>query len=139
MRFMAQITACVLAGTLPGMAGAAEPIGDADTGAGVFRTHCASCHGIEATGHGPMAGVMVIKPTDLTALRANNGGVFPTARVVMRIDGRDPLVSHGSPMPVYGPFFEGDDVALKTAAGQPILTSRPIADLMAFLQGVQAQ
>ena len=145
MRMIFGVGACALAGVLagvlaslsPGAVWAADRVGDPATGETVFRTHCATCHGIEATGHGPMAGVMVIKPTDLTALSAGNGGVFPTARVVMRIDGRDPLVSHGSPMPVYGPFFEGDDVALKTPAGQPVLTSRPIADLMAYLQTVQ--
>ena len=110
---------------------------DAAAGQELFRTHCATCHGIEATGHGPMAGVLVIKPVDLTQLRATNGGVFPTERVVRRIDGRDPLISHGSPMPVYGFFFEGNDTALKTPSGQPLMTSRPIVDLVAFLQGLQ--
>ncbi|MCR9127083.1 MAG: cytochrome c [Rhodobacteraceae bacterium] len=111
----------------------------ADDGAGadIYRTYCATCHGIEATGHGPMAGAMVIKPSDLTALSARNGGAFPVERVVRRIDGRDPLVSHGSPMPVYGDFFEGRDVALKTPSGQPILTSQPIVDLVAYLRDLQ--
>lgn len=123
---------------LIGMSGAA-PAQDADTGAQLYREHCATCHGIEANGQGPMAGVMVIKPTDLSALARDNKGVFPVDRVVRRIDGRDPLVSHGSPMPVYGHFFEGDgkDVALKAPSGQPILTSRPIADLLAYLQSLQ--
>jgi len=110
---------------------------DAAEGRELFRTHCATCHGIEATGHGPMAGVLVIKPADLTALSANNGGVFPTEQVVRRIDWRDPLVSHGSPMPVYGFFFEGNDTPLKSPSGQPILTSKPIVDLVAFLKDLQ--
>jgi mono/diheme cytochrome c family protein len=112
---------------------------DATEGAAHFREYCATCHGIEATGAGPMAGVMVIKPADLTTLAARNGGVFPTERVVARIDGRDPLVSHGSPMPVFGRFFEGRDVSVKTPDGQPLLTSRPIADLLAWLETVQAR
>jgi len=111
---------------------------DVKTGAELYRTHCATCHGIEATGQGPMAGVLVIKPTDLTQLAAGNGGEFPTGRVVKRIDGRDPLVSHGSPMPVYGYFFEGNDTAIKTPAGQPILTSVPIVDLLAYLKSLQS-
>ncbi|MHA6262735.1 c-type cytochrome [Arenibacterium sp. CAU 1754] len=106
-------------------------------GAEVFRLHCATCHGIEATGQGPMAGVMVIKPADLTTLTERNDGVFPTENVVMRIDGRDPLQSHGSPMPVYGFFFEGKDASLKAPNGQPILTSQPIVDLVAYLQSMQ--
>ena len=84
-----------------------------------------------------MAPALVIQPPDLTALAADNGGVFPTLRAVMRIDGRDPLVSHGSPMPVFGAFFQGNDTALKAASGQPIMTSRLTADLIAFLEGVQ--
>ena len=111
---------------------------DAAAGKELFVQHCATCHGLEATGQGPMAGVLIIKPANLTKLAASNGGAFPTARVVARIDGRDPLVSHGSPMPVYGFFFEGDDTATKTESGQPIMTSRPIVDLVAYLESLQA-
>ncbi len=109
---------------------------DVDTGAELYQHYCATCHGIDATGHGPMAGVLVIQPSDLTQL-AGEDGVFPTARVVARIDGRDPLVSHGSPMPVYGPYFEGQDTSMKTPDGQPILTSQPIVDLVAYLETLQ--
>jgi len=111
---------------------------DAKEGAELYRVHCATCHGIEASGQGPMAGVLVIKPVDLTALQAGNNGIFPTERVVKRIDGRDALISHGSPMPVYGHFFEGEDIAIKAPSGQPILTSQPIVDLLAYLQSLQA-
>lgn len=112
---------------------------DAGKGAELFGVHCATCHGIEATGQGPMAGALVIKPANLTVLSAGNGGEFPTERVVMRIDGRDPLVSHGSPMPVYGYFFDGRDRAIKSASGQPILTSEPIVDLLSYLQSIQVK
>lgn len=111
---------------------------DIETGAELYQHYCATCHGIDATGHGPMAGVLVIQPVDLTKL-AEKDGVFPTARVVARIDGRDPLVSHGSPMPVYGPYFDGQDTSMKTPEGQPILTSQPIVDLVAYLETLQGQ
>ena len=110
---------------------------DVENGSALYQQHCATCHGLDASGDGPMAPALVIQPPDLTALAANNGGVFPTLRAVMRIDGRDPLVSHGSPMPVFGAFFQGNDTALKAASGQPIMTSRLTADLIAFLEGVQ--
>lgn len=85
-----------------------------------------------------MSGVLTIKPVNLTELAAQNGGSFPLARVVKRIDGRDPLVSHGSPMPVYGDFFEGRfDVPMKTPAGQPVLTSQPVVDLVAYIYHLQ--
>ncbi|QGY00317.1 cytochrome c [Roseovarius faecimaris] len=125
----------VLLACLAGAAHAAD--GDAMRGEDTFQRHCAVCHGLEATGHGPMVTVLTIPPPDLTRLSARNDGTFPMTRVVTRIDGRDPLVSHGSPMPVYGDFFEGRDVMLPAETGQPIATSQPIADLVAYLQGLQ--
>ncbi|MCB1333357.1 MAG: cytochrome c [Roseivivax sp.] len=113
---------------------------NAEEGQALFRTHCATCHGLAATGDGPMASVLVIQPSNLTTLSQRNGGAFPLARVIQRIDGRDPLVSHGSPMPVYGDYFEGVfDVPVKTDAGQPILTSRPVLDLVSYLQSLQVK
>ncbi|NOD61924.1 MULTISPECIES: cytochrome c [unclassified Ruegeria] len=109
---------------------------DAKIGEELYMHYCATCHGIDATGQGPMASVLVVQPSDLTSL-SGEGGVFPTARVVARIDGRDPLVSHGSPMPVYGPYFDGQDTSMKTPQGQPILTSQPIVDLVAYLETLQ--
>ena len=106
-------------------------------GQGVYLQYCATCHAVDATGNGPMAPALVVQPPDLTTLAAQNGGVFPTTRVVWRIDGRDPLVAHGSPMPVYGDFFQGDDTPLKAPSGQPIMTSRVVADLVAYLEGIQ--
>ncbi len=84
-----------------------------------------------------MAPSLLVQPTDLTQLTNGNNGVFPTLRVVMRIDGRDPLVSHGSDMPVYGDFFEGRPAMTKVETGQPIATSEPIVDLLAYLDGLQ--
>jgi hypothetical protein len=119
------------------LAGPAQAEGDAAAGEALYRAHCAVCHGVEATGHGPMVTVMTVQPADLTTLVQRYDGVFPLARVAARIDGRDPLVSHGSDMPVYGQFFQGQDVVMKTEAGQPLMTSQPIADLIAWLQSIQ--
>jgi mono/diheme cytochrome c family protein len=122
------------------LAGLALPAAaqDADIGRAHYMAHCATCHGLEGKGEGPMAGVLLIKPTNLTELTIANDGVFPLERVVMRIDGRDPLVSHGSPMPVYGDYFERSyDVPMKAPSGQPILTSQPVVDLVAFLREIQ--
>ena len=110
---------------------------DTKAGQQVFMDLCATCHGVDARGFGPMAAVLTLQPSDLTALAKDNGGTFPTGRVVGRIDGRDPLVSHGSPMPVFGRYFEGEDASLKTQGGQPILTSQPIVDLVGWLESIQ--
>ena len=129
--------AALAGGAGVGAADSVEPPGDAAEGRELYLEFCATCHGVDATGGGPMATVLVLQPTDLTALSAGGEGRFPRARVVQRIDGRDPLVSHGSPMPVYGGFFEGEDVALRTDSGQPIMTSKPIADLVSYLETLQ--
>lgn len=134
-RHLQAAIALLLAMAAPGTATAQS----AETGATLFVQYCATCHGREATGQGPMAAVLLVQPTDLTRLSAGNGGIFPAERVVKRIDGRDPLVSHGSPMPVYGAFFEGQDASMKAPSGQPILTSQPIIDLIAYLESLQSQ
>lgn len=111
---------------------------DPEAGEALYRTHCASCHGADGEGNGPMAAVLTLQPTDLTALAAENDGTFPTLDAVRRIDGRDPLVAHGSPMPVYGDFFEGGPaVTVSAASGQPVMTTEPVADLVAWLRSVQ--
>ncbi len=123
------------------MAGLAAPAAAQDTmqGEALFGFYCATCHGNAAVGNGPMSPSLVVPPANLTTLKARNAGVFPTIRVVMRIDGRDPLTSHGSSMPVYGDFFAGTDVATKAETGQPIMTSQPIVDLLAFLESIQEE
>ncbi len=112
---------------------------DAQQGGAIYERYCISCHGIEATGNGPMISVLTLQPADLTRLSADNDGKFPLIRVVKRIDGRDPLVSHGSPMPIYGDFFEARDATMKTDSGQPIMTSQPVVDLVAYLKTLQVK
>ena len=113
------------------------PAQDIEEGAALYASFCATCHGVSGRGDGPTAEIMAIQPTDLTALAAMNGGTFPRGEVVTKIDGRTQVRGHGAPMPLFGPFFEGEDTAMKTEAGQPILTSRPIVDLVAWLESVQ--
>lgn len=110
---------------------------DTDTGADFFQYFCASCHGVDAKGDGPMAPVLLVQPADLTTLSARYGGDFPLERVAARIDGRDPIVSHGSEMPVFGWLFQDEPVALKLPTGQPMLANRPVVDLIAWLQTIQ--
>lgn len=110
---------------------------DTEEGKSLYLTYCATCHGLDADGKGPMGPALVLQPTNLTQLQAENDGVFPLVRVIRRIDGRDPLVSHGSPMPVFGDFFEGRNIALRTQSGQNIMTSVPVADIVAWLETIQ--
>lgn len=109
-----------------------EPVGKQ-----FYDTYCAVCHGADARGNGPMAPILTLQPKDLTRLAAGNEGTFPRTRVIARIDGRDPLVAHGSLMPIFGPFFEGKGVTIKDETGQMIMTSQPIVDLVEWLETIQ--
>jgi mono/diheme cytochrome c family protein len=109
---------------------------DALTGRALFLQYCATCHGEAAEGNGPMAPVLLVQPKDLTALAAENGGAFPAARVVARIDGREALVSHGSSMPIYAEVMAGELVAMEIG-GATLTISRRIADLVAYLMEIQ--
>jgi mono/diheme cytochrome c family protein len=123
-----------MAAALWALPGAAQ---DPVAGADLYVRYCAACHGMEARGEGEMAAILTVLPSDLTSLSAGNGGVFPVAQVAWQIDGRDPLLAHGGVMPLFGDFFEGQDTAIRAENGQTILTSRPVADLVAFLEAIQ--
>jgi len=110
---------------------------DAAEGEALFTRYCATCHGVGAKGDGPMSPVLIIQPTDLTVLAEENGGIFPSAWVIGRIDGRDPLVSHGSPMPIFGQLFDGRGETIRGEDGVMIMTSQPVIDLVAYLEGMQ--
>lgn len=71
----------------------------------VFRTYCASCHGVTGRGDGPIAGELKKLPPDLTKYTERNGGVFPSERLRQIIDGRG-IAAHGNrDMPVWGDAF----------------------------------
>lgn len=76
-------------------------------GPNLYKSYCASCHGTDAKGGGPMAGSLKVSPPDLTRISARNGGTFPLARVSRTISGEEPLPhGHGThEMPVWGPVF----------------------------------
>lgn len=131
-----KMTAPALAFVFLGIGAPVHPQ-DAEAGAQLHARYCASCHGSAARGDGPMRAVLTPDPPDLTVLAARNGGRFPTARVVGRIDGRDPLVAHGSEMPIYGDVFNTHDTPITTERGDTLITGGAVVDLVAFLQHLQ--
>jgi mono/diheme cytochrome c family protein len=108
-----------------------EPQERAD-GNQLFKTWCASCHGLTAQGNGPLAPMMKAPVPDLTLIAGKNGGVFPSARVARIIDGRD-VVSHGDPeMPIWGTAFKS------TRDGYSEASVRARIDaVVTFLESVQ--
>ena len=83
-------------------------------GAQLFRTYCASCHGLSGRGDGPVAEAFRKPIPDLTQYTARNDGVFPTERVRQIIDGRG-IAAHGNrEMPVWGDAFRSEHGGLST-------------------------
>jgi len=83
-------------------AGVEEPTGPAG-GKIIFRQVCATCHGTDARGRGPVAKSLKTPPADLTRIATRRGGTFPADKISSFIDGRKEIAAHGSrEMPVWG-------------------------------------
>ena len=96
---------------------------------------CASCHGVDGRGDGPMAPCLREPPTDLTALRARYGGAFPRDRVIAVIAGEVPVPSHGTrEMPVWSQRFGADSGAEAAASLYARRRLEMLADYIASLQ-----
>lgn len=121
----------------PRVPGAAEPNPMlVEVGAEAFATHCASCHGMDARGAGPVAAALVAPPADLTRIAARRGGDFPADEIAAWIDGRLAAPAHGTrEMPVWGYRFAqglpGGELTQELVRGR-ILT------LVEYLRSIQA-
>jgi len=118
---------------------AAGPVAaqDAARGARLFQDNCAVCHGAGLRGDGPMAEVLVVAPPDLTRIAQRYDGAFPRAGIAWKIDGRDPILSHGGDMPVFGFVFSEMSQVITSPGGQTVLTSREVVDIVTYLESVQ--
>ena len=85
---------------------AAAQADDFDVGKSEFQSSCASCHGADAKGKGPVGDQLKIPPPDLTMLAKNNNGVFPTDAVYETVNGSKTIRAHGTrEMPIWGERF----------------------------------
>lgn len=104
-----------------------------DEGADIFARNCAACHGARAEGGEILQGNAVAP--DLTRIAARNGGTFPEAEVLSKIDG----YGRGSAkdvMPEFGALLEGELVPVDIN-GTLTPTPRPLAALLAYLESIQ--
>jgi hypothetical protein len=103
---------------------------EATNGAGLYRQHCASCHGSGGGGDGPIADKLRIAPPALTTLARRHAGTFPTEYVYRIVDGREERRAHGGrDMPVWGSYYgtqarwqRGNTPNTETVIRQRILT-----------------
>jgi len=118
---------------------AESPYKSMDYGAGEaeYLNSCATCHGTDATGSGPLAELLSVKVPDLTTLAQRSDGAFPMLAVIKVIDGREGVRSHGGPMPVWGErYFAAVDPAPGELRNELMVQGRVLA-LAKYLEGLQ--
>jgi mono/diheme cytochrome c family protein len=102
------------------------------TGRDSFELYCASCHGRDGAGRGPVAASLRTAPADLTTLSQRNGGTFPRPRVLAFVEGTSRQAgAHGtSDMPIWGTTFK----ALETSDARVRLR---LVNLVAYVESLQ--
>ena len=102
------------------------------SGKTMFQDHCATCHGADAKGTGPLASLLKTPPADLTLLAKRHGGKFPREDVSSVLEfGPGPTAHGSSDMPAWGPIFRYYDKQNERAVQQRI---RNLCDYLASLQ-----
>jgi mono/diheme cytochrome c family protein len=89
----------------------------------IYARYCASCHGAEGRGDGPVAADLKVRPANLQTLATKNGGSFPFEKVTRAIDGRQKTRGHSTPdMPVWAEVFPKtagtDSPSVESAVGR---------------------
>lgn len=110
---------------------------DADVGQDYYMQYCATCHGADGAGAGPLTELMTVPVPDLTQLTARNDGEFPMLDVIHIIDGRTGVRAHGGPMPVYGRIFTADTSGEMGQYGSVLETRGRVLSLAMYLESLQ--
>ena len=102
------------------------------TGKGMYKQYCASCHGAEARGDGPLASLLKVPPPNLTKLAQRHAGKFPYDYVATILEfGPGPSAHGSSDMPTWGPIFGYFDKQNQKAVQQRI---KNLCNYLASLQ-----
>ncbi len=102
-----------------------------------YAARCASCHGIDARGDGPVGPALRTAPPDLTWLAERNGGAFPRDYAIAVITGNAAIAAHGTrEMPVWSDRLAPPDGNGAGAAASVYLrrTVEALADYLASIQ-----
>lgn len=122
------------AGIPAAMAQVTSPTDDYASGSYLFRTFCASCHGVGGRGDGPIADALRVPTPDLTMLTVRGQGVFPRREVYDAIDGRRVVGVHGpSGMPIWG------DALRRTQGQDEAIIRRRIDALVRHIETLQVR
>ena len=113
-------------------AGVFAAANEAAQGRAIYLHYCASCHGINADGDGPVARALRTPPTNMRLLSDLYGNPLQEDKVARAIDGRAEVKAHGPrDMPVWGERFSAE------GRGDARQVKERIAKLVAYLQSIQ--
>jgi mono/diheme cytochrome c family protein len=108
---------------------------EADQGQQLYMQYCSSCHGKDGKGNGSVSRYLKIKVPDLSVLKKNNKGIYPTHKVMSSMDGSRAVPAHGDPkMPVWGEVFRKEAEEAKYTGLTTLLKEKVIAEYIATLQ-----
>lgn len=108
------------------------------SGLEMYQQLCASCHGVDARGDGPVAPLIKIGVPDLTRIAFRDGGEFPTEDVRRTIDGRFERRAHGPrDMPVWGWQFY--DMSSASDSLERARVDAMIDRLVEYLRSIQQE
>ena len=110
-------------------------LADENGGKEMYFKYCASCHGNQGKGDGPVSRDLKVKVPDLTSLKRNNKGKYPVERVMSSIDGSRVVRAHGTRnMPVWGEVFRQEHEKEKYTELTSLLKAKLIAEYIGTLQ-----
>ncbi|HKD70264.1 MAG TPA: cytochrome c [Candidatus Binataceae bacterium] len=117
---------------LDGTVFAGSSSGTIARGRALFINYCASCHGLNADGKGPVAPALTTPPSNLRLLSERYGNPLPEDQIARFIDGRADVKAHGPrDMPVWG------EMAWRYGDGRKGQVKGGIAALVAYLHSIQ--
>jgi len=103
-----------------------------ERGRKLYMQHCASCHGVDGKGQGPVAKNLREPLPDLTAIQRKEG-MFPGTKIKLLIAGEvgeTEMTAHGTrEMPVWGKVF-------REARGQD-RSRLDVYSLMKYIESIQ--
>jgi mono/diheme cytochrome c family protein len=105
-----------------------------------YMRSCALCHGDSGKGGGVYASKLIVKPANLTLLKKQNKGVFPTRAVFRTIEGSDNIKFHGPrSMPVWGDRFDHESLLYVDDRFTRTFVRGRIFELLLYLEEIQVQ